>query len=88
MAPLLPRHQRILSTTWLESSLLMTLSLSCEQHCCTPYIMQLALIAGSSDTSLGCEPAFRAYLLPGLRSSSSLQWQSVSHKRAACRDDP
>ena len=75
MAPLLPRHQRPLSTTWLESSLLMTLSLSCEQRCCTAYMAYLAQIACSRDTSLGSEPAFRAQLLPLLRSSRPLQWQ-------------
>ena len=75
MAPLLPRHQRPLSTTWLESSLLMTLSLSCEQHCCTPYMAYLALTVCSTDTSLGSEPASRAQLLPLHRSSSPLQWQ-------------
>lgn len=51
VAPSLLRHQRPLSTTWLESSLLTTLSLSCERHCCTHYIALLALIARSSDIS-------------------------------------
>ena len=87
MALSLPRHRRPLSTIWLESSLLTTLSLSCERYCCTHYFAMLALSACSSDTSWGSEPALGSPAAAPAQFIKALAVPEVSHTWAACRGD-